>query len=371
MSFQRKFLVSYLLLILILAGLLVTSKECMSYLNWTSHLLYPAVFIILFVSGLISLLFTRHLLKPISRLQTALREIQDKSQEKHPASFNDKVDGLSELASRISRQLQESEQKLRVLFKISEIVSSLLRPQHVLDAIVDLLAREYRLDACSIRLLDEGGNLRIMSYKGLSKAFVETATRKPTIDSYSGEVFLTGKIVIINDAEEIDKPISTTLLVGENIKSFAVVPIQVEEKAIGVLVTASRRKNYFHERFNDVIYVIANQIGSAIMISQLYDESRKFSQELEERLRERTEKLEEKAKQLVHAETLAARGKIVNRVADECRNSLTIVGGFARRLYENTPDHKPDKEYLEIIVREVKNLEDKVSQITKIPSKDS
>ena len=368
MSVQRKLLSSYLLLIFIVAGLLVAIEGCISHFNWSPHLLYPAVLIILFVSGLISLFLARCFLSPIRRLQNVLREIESGSQKKLPTSSNDEAGSLSELASRISRHLQESEQKLRMLFEIARIVTSLLHLQHVLDAIVDLLTREYRLDACSIRLLDEGGNLRIMSHKGLSKAFVETATRKPTIDSYSGEAFLTGKIVMINDAEGIDKPISTTLLVGENIKSFAVVPIQVEEKTIGVLVTASRRKNYFHERFNDVIYVIANQIGSAITISQLYDESRKFNQELEERLQERTEKLEEKAKQLVQAERLAARGKIANRVADECRNSLTIVGGFARRLYENAPDHDPDKEHLEIIVREVKNLEDKVSEITKIAS---
>jgi len=83
--------------------------------------------------------------------------------------------------------------------------------------------------------------------------------------------------------KKIDKPISTTLLVGENIESFAVTPIKSEGNIIGVLVTASKRKNYFHERYNDVIYVIANQIGIAIKISQLYDDIYTFSQELEKK----------------------------------------------------------------------------------------
>jgi signal transduction histidine kinase len=73
--------------------------------------------------------------------------------------------------------------------------------------------------------------------------------------------------------------------------------------------------------------------------------------------------------QLVEAEKLAALGKIANRVADECRNSLTVVGGFARRLYENAPDTDPDKEYLGIIMKEVKVLEDKVSEIVRINDK--
>ena len=275
----------------------------------------------------------------------------------------------SKVTDRILREKRESEQKLTILCEITRLVSSLLHLQYVLDAIVDLLTREFKLDACSIRLLDDDGNMRIKSQKGLSRKFVETATRKPTVDSYSGECFLTGKIVIVNEAKEIDKPISTTLLVGENIESFAVTPIKSEGNIIGVLVTASKRKNYFHERYNDVIYIIANQIGMAIKISQLYDDIYAFNRELERKVEERTKKLEEKSRQLVEAEKLAALGKMANMVADECRNSLTVVGGFSRRLYKKTPDDDPRKKDLEIVVKEVAVLESKVSKIVKIGEK--
>jgi len=279
------------------------------------------------------------------------------------------MEAKSKVTDRILREKRESEQKLTILCEITRLVSSLLHLQYVLDAIVDLLTREFKLDACSIRLLDDDGNMRIKSYKGLSEKFVKTATRKPTVDSYSGECFLTGKIVIVNEAKEIDKPISTTLLVGENIESFAVTPIKSEGNIIGVLVTASKRKNYFHERYNDVIYIIANQIGIAIKISQLYDDIYAFNRELERKVEERTKKLEEKSKQLVEAEKLAALGKMANMVADECRNSLTVVGGFSRRLYKKTPDDDPRKKDLRIIVEEVAVLESKVSKIVKIGEK--
>ncbi len=305
-----------------------------------------------------------------SKVLNGLKEIEEGKYEKISIKYNNEMKGLSQVIDRISRKIRESEQKLNILFEITRFISSLLHLQYVLDAIVDLITREFRLDACSIRLLDDDGNLRIKSQKGLSKKFVETATRKPTIDSYSGECFLTGKIVIVNEAKEIDKPISTTLLVGENIESFAVTPIEVEGNTIGVLVTASKDKGYFHERFNDVIYTIADQIGIAIRISQLYDKIYNFSQELEKKVQERTEKLEEKSKQLVEAEKLAALGKMANRVADECRNSLTVVGGFARRLYGKTPDDDLNKKDLGLIVEEVKVLEDKISKIVRIEKKD-
>lgn len=266
----------------------------------------------------------------------------------------------------MSKRLKEAEQKIRILYDIARFVSSLLDLQLVLDAIVDLLWKEFKLDACSIRLLDPDGKLRIKSQKGLSKAFIEETTREPTIDSYSGDCFLKGRIVIINDADQIDKPISTNRIVCENIKSFAVTPIKVEGETIGVLVTSSKKKDYFHERFNDVIYVISNQIGIAIRISQLYEEIHSLNQGLEQKVRERTAELEEKTQQLIAAERLATIGEMSKRIAHELRNSLTVVGGLARRLHDKSSKNDPDAEYLKIIFEEVKTLEGKVSNLIKL-----
>jgi GAF domain-containing protein len=215
-------------------------------------------------------------------------------------------------------------------------------------------------------LLDADGKLRIKSQRGLSKAFIEETTREPTIDSYSGDCFLTGRIVIINDADHIDKRISTNRTVGENIKSFSVTPIQVEGETIGVLVTSSKKKNYFHERYNDVIYVISAQIGIAIRTSQLYEEIHSLNQGLEQKIRERTAELEERTQQLIAAERLATVGEMSQRIAHELRNSLTVVGGLARRLHEKATKNDSDRKYLKIIFEEVKTLEEKVSNIIKL-----
>jgi GAF domain-containing protein len=271
----------------------------------------------------------------------------------------------------ISRQMEEAEQKARIFYEITRFVSSFLYVQHVLDAIVDLLVKEFNLDACSIRLLDGEGKLRIKSHKGLSKAFLEKATRKPTIDSYSGDCFLTGKIMIVPDAERIDKPISTNLMVGEKIKSFAVSPIKAEGETIGVVSFGSKRKNHFHERFNDVIYAISNQIGVLIKITKLYEEIYQLNQNLEEKVKERTAELEEKTRQLVAAERLAALGQMSSMVAHEIRNPLAVIGGLARRMNENPATNERDKEYLKIMVEEVRNLEDKISKIVKIADENS
>jgi GAF domain-containing protein len=263
----------------------------------------------------------------------------------------------------LSGHLKEAEQKIRILYEITRFVSSFLHLQHVLDAIVDLLVKEFKLEACSIRQLDRNDNLRIKSHTGLSDAFIEKSTRKPTVDSYSGDCFLTGKIVIVNDATQIDKPISTNLTVGENIKSFALCPIKIEGEIIGVLGTASKKKNYFHERFNDMLYIVASQIGIAIRISQLYGDIYSMSQDLENKVKERTAELEKRTQQLIVAERRAALGEMSSMIAHELRNSLMIVGGFARRLYKKKSDENADKKDIKIIIDEIRALEEKVSKI--------
>ncbi len=270
----------------------------------------------------------------------------------------------------ISKSMREAQQKIRILHEITRVVSSLMDLQPVLDAIVHLLMEEFKLDVCSIRLLDSDGKLRIKSHQGLSKAFLVKTIREPTVDCYSGDCFLTGRIVIINDADQIDKPISTNRIVCENIKSFAVAPIKIEGETIGILVTSSKKKNHFHKRFNDVIYVIANQIGIAIKISRLYEEIHRLNQGLEQKVKERTAELEEKTRCLIQAERLATVGEMSNRIAHELRNSLTVVGGLARRLHGKSSENDPNREYLKIIFDEVKALEEKVANLIKLGAGD-
>jgi CheY-like chemotaxis protein len=97
-------------------------------------------------------------------------------------------------------------------------------------------------------------------------------------------------------------------------------------------------------------------------LEQLYN----LNQGLEEKVRERTQELEDKSRQLVEAERLAAVGKMANRVAHELRNPLTVIGGFARRIHEKTSGDDPNRKYLDIIIKEVAVLEGKVSEIIKI-----
>jgi len=120
-----------------------------------------------------------------------------------------------------------------------------------------------------------------------------------------------------------------------------------------------------------VIRDISERRQAEEALRKAHTELEEFNLELEKKVRERTEELEQKNRQLVEAERLAAIGKMADRVAHELRNPLTAIGGFARRINERMPADDPNKKYLRMIVENVMAVENKVSEITREDMEDA
>jgi len=115
-----------------------------------------------------------------------------------------------------------------------------------------------------------------------------------------------------------------------------------------------------------ILHNITEQRQAEEALSEAHEKLYGFSQELEQKVQQKTKELEDKSKKLIEAERLATLGKIANRVAHEIRNPLTVVGGFLRRMENKLPDDDPNKNYLEVILSEFMVLERNLSEIIKI-----
>jgi signal transduction histidine kinase len=59
----------------------------------------------------------------------------------------------------------------------------------------------------------------------------------------------------------------------------------------------------------------------------------------------------------IESDRAASLDKMIDEVAHEVRNPLTSIGGFARKVYKRLPEGDPNKEYMDMIIKEVNRLE--------------
>ncbi len=117
------------------------------------------------------------------------------------------------------------------------------------------------------------------------------------------------------------------------------VPIVSGEKALGLInlfLSEGHRRSAEEEEF---LAAIASTLASVVERHQAEMEKHRLMG------------------QLAEAEKLSALGRITANVADEIRNPLTSVGGFARRLQKKVAEGTKEKEYTEFIISEVTRLE--------------
>ncbi|MBW1645865.1 MAG: GAF domain-containing protein [Deltaproteobacteria bacterium] len=261
-------------------------------------------------------------------------------------------------------ELQQRVKELSVLYEATRTIASSLNLNQVMEAILDLLVEKFHVDNCSIRLLDDDGMLRIKCQRGLSPEFVKVAERPPTMECYSGECFLTGKVIYVHDAENIDKPISTNLITGQGIKSFVQAPIVAERRTIGVLTAASmKEKGYFSEKFIELFKTLAQQLGVAIENARLYEQLAKFNRELEAKVAERTIELERKSMQLEEAnkelkELDRLKSEFLANMSHELRTPMNSIIGYTQLILDGVdgPINDDQRASLEKVERNAEHL---------------
>lgn len=135
-------------------------------------------------------------------------------------------------------------------------------------------------------------------------------------------------------------------------KNLICVPLAKGNRVIGTLTVfeKARAESLGEERFGEddlrFLTVLGGQAAIAIENAKLFSN-----------LRETQERIRELHKHLLRSERLAALGELSSQVAHEIRNPLTAIGGFARSIGRRMEADDPDRDSIEVIIREADRLE--------------
>lgn len=150
--------------------------------------------------------------------------------------------------------------------------------------------------------------------------------------------------------------IAETLGVG----NFVIVPLISVYRRIGIIVADNfvTRQPITPQDLQS-LETFAFPLSFAIERASLYEKV----QEQVNKLTLANERLREQQELLLRMEKMALIGRITSSISHSIRNPLMIIGGFARSLLRTITDDDPKREYLELIVRETKQLENVLEEV--------
>jgi signal transduction histidine kinase len=259
--------------------------------------------------------------------------------------------------------LQRRVRELSLLNEATRRIASTLDPRAMMDGVVELLAREFEFDVLIVRLADADGRLRIESASGLPAAADLDRGEPASRDTYFGECFLDNRLVVLEDAARLEKPLVFPATGAPAPRSFVHAPIAIEERPIGVLSAySSTGRVYFSPEFLQFFRTLAAQLGLGLHNARLYRELGDLSRELEAKVGQRTAELEEANRRLQELDRV--KSDFVTVVSHELRTPLTSIRSLSESLL-GAPDmgRQRQEQFLGIIAGESQRLSRLIGQL--------
>ena len=167
------------------------------------------------------------------------------------------------------------------------------------------------------------------------------------------------KTILVEDAfhnADIDPSLARTL----GVDSFLIMPLISRNRRIGIILADNC---ITHKQITpadiQLLETFAFPVAFALERASLYERL----QEEVDKLTDANAKLKEQQELILRMEKMALVGRITSSIAHSVRNPLMIIGGFARSLLKTASDNDRNREYLESIVHEAKQLEDVLDEV--------
>ena len=163
------------------------------------------------------------------------------------------------------RQIEE----LRTLAQVSEMVTSPLYLDEMLEIVSEMAAQIMNAASCQIYLRDEAENTLRRHTAVSNHLEVGPRTRFPLGQGVVGRVAASGEPIYVADIYQESDLEEQALAVDAGLVSLLSVPLSVRDRVIGVLNCYSAGQRVFTEQEHTLLLTLANQTALAIENAQL------------------------------------------------------------------------------------------------------
>jgi signal transduction histidine kinase/CheY-like chemotaxis protein len=249
----------------------------------------------------------------------------------------------------VDQQLERRVKELNILYGVGKSVTSLLDLEKVLNRIVEAAVFVTGAEEGSLLLVDKDtGELYLRAARNLGEKFAR-GFRLKVEHSIAGQVVKRGQPILESTQDEETLKVKTGYLV----KSLVNVPLKAKDEVIGVLVVNNKVSSRpFTDNDVHLLSALADYATIAILNAQLYEETKRWSEELERKVEERTQELRAAQEQLLQSERLASIGQLAAGVAHEINNPMGVILGFAQGIVKTLPEDDPLRKPLTTIEKE-------------------
>jgi K+-sensing histidine kinase KdpD len=171
----------------------------------------------------------------------------------------------------LQQRLSNAYQRIQTLYDVTKTLSSTLNLEEVLNRIAQSAAEAMQIRACTIRLLDESGQMvdTVAAY-GLSEQYLTKGPIDVQKSLHTYQTLSSGQPTIISDTSQDNRLQYPTEARAEGISSMLCVPLRIKGKAEGVICVYCTEPDRFNESDAEFLSALAGEGAIAVENARTY-----------------------------------------------------------------------------------------------------